>query len=120
MRTCTGGLSVFSVASESSAGIQERRISPRIGAAGPVLVMSSFWSLGSMHLSWRRVYGQIISGVILDRALADEIFSHAKKELPNEACGILGGDNRQAVKFFPATNAEHSPTRYVVDPQDQL
>jgi len=48
------------------------------------------------------------------------MFSHAKKELPNEACGILAGDNGQVVKFFPAINAEHSPTRYVVDPQDQL
>ncbi len=48
------------------------------------------------------------------------MFSHAKSEMPNEACGILAGDRGQAVRFFPATNAEHSPTRYVVDPKDQL
>lgn len=48
------------------------------------------------------------------------MFAYAKSELPNEACGILGGENGRAVHFFPAINAEHSPTRYVVDPQDQL
>ena len=48
------------------------------------------------------------------------MFAHARSELPNEACGILAGDNGRAIRFFPATNAEHSPTRYVVDPQDQL
>jgi len=58
--------------------------------------------------------------VILDPSLAGEMFAHAKSELPNESCGILAGENGEAVKFFPATNAEHSPTRYVVDPQDQL
>jgi [CysO sulfur-carrier protein]-S-L-cysteine hydrolase len=48
------------------------------------------------------------------------MFAHAKAELPNEACGILAGQDGQAVKFFPTTNMEHSPTRYVVDPRDQL
>jgi len=48
------------------------------------------------------------------------MFAHANNELPNEACGILAGDHGRAVKFFPAANAERSPTRYVVDPHDQL
>jgi len=58
--------------------------------------------------------------VILAQRLAEEMFAHAKRDLPNEACGIVAGQNGQAVHFFPATNSEHSPTRYVVDPQDQL
>ncbi|HVA25090.1 MAG TPA: M67 family metallopeptidase [Chloroflexota bacterium] len=56
----------------------------------------------------------------LGPALVQEMFAHATSELPNEACGILAGENGQAIRFFPAANAEHSPTRYVVDPQDQL
>ena len=48
------------------------------------------------------------------------MFAHAKSELPNEACGILAGGGGRAVRFFPAINAEHSPTRYVVDAKDQL
>ena len=58
--------------------------------------------------------------MILAQRLAEEMFAHAKRDLPNEACGIVAGQNGQAVHFFPATNSEHSPTRYVVDPQDQL
>jgi len=58
--------------------------------------------------------------VILSHELKEEMLALARAERPNEACGILAGDNGRAVKFFPATNAEHSPTRYVVDPQDQL
>lgn len=63
---------------------------------------------------------QIISCVILDRSLAEQMFAHARAENPNEACGILAGDSGRPVQFYPATNAEHSPTRYVVDPKDQL
>jgi [CysO sulfur-carrier protein]-S-L-cysteine hydrolase len=48
------------------------------------------------------------------------MIAHAKSELPNEACGILAGESGRAIRFFPAENAEHSPTRYVVAPQDQL
>ena len=48
------------------------------------------------------------------------MFRHAQEGLPNEACGILAGQAGRPVRFFPARNAERSPTRYVVDPQDQL
>ena len=48
------------------------------------------------------------------------MFAHAHEGLPNEACGILAGEQGRAMKFYPATNSEHSPTRYVVDPKDQL
>ena len=58
--------------------------------------------------------------MILDRSLASEMFDHARRELPNESCGILAGEQGRPVKFFPANNAERSPTRYVVDPKDQL
>lgn len=58
--------------------------------------------------------------MLIDRHLVDEIIAHAKAELPNEACGILAGDHGLPVKFFAAINAEHSPTRYVIEPRDQL
>ena len=48
------------------------------------------------------------------------MFRHAQVGLPNEACGILGGRDGRPTRFYPATNAERSPTRYVVDTKDQL
>ena len=56
----------------------------------------------------------------LPRALADEIVAHARAGLPNEACGILGGRDGAATRFYPAQNADASPYRYTIDPADLL
>ena len=72
----------------------------------------------------------------LGRLLVQEMLAHATSGLPNEACGILAGENGRAIRFCPTTNVaacahaddpKHShsqacgsPTRYVVDPKDQL
>ena len=56
----------------------------------------------------------------ITRELADEIVAHAREEAPNECCGLVGGTNGAATRVYRAANAEASPFRYVVDPQDQL
>ncbi len=50
------------------------------------------------------------------------MLAHARAELPNEACGLLSGslDEHRAVAFHPARNAEASPLRYSIDPEDQV
>jgi [CysO sulfur-carrier protein]-S-L-cysteine hydrolase len=45
--------------------------------------------------------------------------AHARAELPNECCGIVAAKDAQAVKLYPARNAEASPVRYGLDPQEQ-
>jgi proteasome lid subunit RPN8/RPN11 len=52
--------------------------------------------------------------------LVEEISAHAREEAPNECCGLIQGTDGRATKVFRARNAEASPFRYVVDPQDQL
>lgn len=56
----------------------------------------------------------------LRRELAEEMIAHAQNNLPNEACGILAGTGGEILAFYPATNTEHSPTRYTIDPQELL
>jgi proteasome lid subunit RPN8/RPN11 len=56
----------------------------------------------------------------LPRALADQLVEHARSELPNEACGVLGGHDGEITSFHPTRNADASPYRYTVDPRDQL
>lgn len=56
----------------------------------------------------------------LRRELVEEMIAHAQNNLPNEACGILAGTGGEILAFYPATNAEHSPTRYTIDPQELL
>jgi [CysO sulfur-carrier protein]-S-L-cysteine hydrolase len=54
------------------------------------------------------------------RELYDEIVSHARAEAPNECCGIVGSRDGDAAKVYPATNAEASPFRFVIDAREQL
>ncbi len=54
----------------------------------------------------------------LSRQLVDEMIAHAQEDLPNEACGIIAGKDGVVAKLFRARNAEASPYRYSVDPQD--
>lgn len=48
----------------------------------------------------------------------DEMVAHAREDAPNECCGVIAGKDGTAVKLFRAQNAEASPYRYSVDPQD--
>jgi proteasome lid subunit RPN8/RPN11 len=56
----------------------------------------------------------------LPRALADELVAHARSELPNEACGILGGQDGAISSFHATRNADASPYRYTVEPRDAI
>ena len=59
-------------------------------------------------------------GLTLPAGLADELLTHAHRDLPNEACGLLSGDLAagRATRYHPARNAEASPLRYNVHPDD--
>lgn len=59
-------------------------------------------------------------GLTLPGSLAELLLAHSLAELPNEACGLLSGTARDgmATTFHPARNAEASPLRYSVHPDD--
>ena len=50
----------------------------------------------------------------------DEILAHAREGLPNEACGVLAGEDGRPVRVYPMTNAEQSPVVYRFDSREQL
>src|SRR3954471_23971125 len=50
----------------------------------------------------------------------DELLTHAREEAPNECCGLIGGSKGVAKTVYRARNAEASPLRYNLDPQDQF
>jgi [CysO sulfur-carrier protein]-S-L-cysteine hydrolase len=62
----------------------------------------------------------VSDGLIISAAIADELLAHARAEVPNEACGLLAGDFGTGVAsaYHPARNAEASPLRYDVHPDD--
>jgi proteasome lid subunit RPN8/RPN11 len=56
----------------------------------------------------------------LKREHWDMMLNEVKKCYPEEACGILGGIDHMVEDVIPVTNILHSPTRYRMDPQEQL
>jgi proteasome lid subunit RPN8/RPN11 len=50
----------------------------------------------------------------------EELLAHAREEAPNECCGLIGGSAGVAKTAYRARNAEASPLRYNLDPQDQF
>ena len=58
----------------------------------------------------------------IDRDVYDAIVAHARKDHPDEACGIVAGPEGSdaPTRFVPMTNAAMSPTFFQFDPTEQL
>ena len=56
----------------------------------------------------------------ISQALIDEMVAHAREDLPNECCGMLGGRDGKATRVVRVENAAASPLRYEMDPQGQF
>ena len=56
----------------------------------------------------------------LTQSQIEQMFAHARAEVPLEACGLLGGKNGRVLRVYPAVNAANSPTRYSIRPEDLL
>jgi proteasome lid subunit RPN8/RPN11 len=58
----------------------------------------------------------------IDRTTYDAIVAHAKRDHPDEACGVVSGPegSDRPERFIPMVNAARSPTFYEFDPSDLL
>ncbi|WP_406387541.1 Mov34/MPN/PAD-1 family protein [Streptomyces sp. NBC_00211] len=58
----------------------------------------------------------------LTQALYDQIVEHARKDHPDEACGVVAGPagTDRPERFIPMLNAARSPTFYEFDSKDLL
>ncbi|GHU64594.1 Mov34/MPN/PAD-1 family protein [Bacteroidia bacterium] len=56
----------------------------------------------------------------IPQSIIDGIIAQARNELPNEACGLLVGNENEAVKQFPLTNIDHSNEHFSFDPREQF
>jgi proteasome lid subunit RPN8/RPN11 len=62
---------------------------------------------------------QIASAAMkLTSGQARELIAHARDDAPNECCGMVGGNDGVASTVYRARNAEASPFRYNLDPED--
>lgn len=60
--------------------------------------------------------------LVIRADLVDAMVAHARRDHPDEACGILAGPegSDRPERHIPMTNAERSPTFFRFDSQEQL
>ncbi len=70
----------------------------------------------------RKPAGILGSVLTIDRATRDAIVAHARRDHPDEACGVVAGPegSERPVRFVPMLNAARSPTFYEFDSADLL
>jgi [CysO sulfur-carrier protein]-S-L-cysteine hydrolase len=58
----------------------------------------------------------------IERAIHDAILAHARRDHPDEACGVVAGPegSDEPRRFIPMLNAARSPTFYEFDSADLL
>jgi proteasome lid subunit RPN8/RPN11 len=58
----------------------------------------------------------------IDRSTVEAIVAHARREHPDEACGVVAGpvSSDRPERFIPMVNAARSPTFYEFDSADLL
>jgi proteasome lid subunit RPN8/RPN11 len=58
--------------------------------------------------------------VRVTQQVIDEVVAHARRELPNECCGLLLGYGDRIDESYPARNMRESATRFMIDPVDHF
>ncbi len=58
----------------------------------------------------------------ISQDLVDSIVAHARRDHPDEACGVIAGpmDSDRPMRFIPMINAARSPTFYEFESSDLL
>ena len=60
----------------------------------------------------------------LSKSDYEKILRHAESELPDEACGLIGGvidgEDKIIRKVYLLTNTDHSNEHFTLDPKEQL
>ena len=56
----------------------------------------------------------------LDQQMYDQIVAHARRDHPDEACGVIAGRDGRPERVIPMANAARSPTFYEFDSMELL
>jgi proteasome lid subunit RPN8/RPN11 len=58
--------------------------------------------------------------VVISARYIEVMLEHARREFPNEACGLLATEDGVVREVYPIENADASPVHYRMEPQEQL
>jgi proteasome lid subunit RPN8/RPN11 len=56
----------------------------------------------------------------LPQEMVDRVVAHARRDHPDECCGVISGFDGTASRLFEMSNAERSPTGFVFDSAEWL
>lgn len=56
----------------------------------------------------------------INKAQWTQMRDQMQAALPEEACGLLSGRGARVEAVYPLENAAHSPTRFIIDPSEQV
>ena len=56
----------------------------------------------------------------LPQEMVDRVVAHARRDHPDECCGVISGAGGTATRLFEMSNAERSPTGFVFDSAEWL
>ena len=56
----------------------------------------------------------------LPQEMVDRVVAHARRDHPDECCGVIAGAGGSATRLFEMSNAERSPTGFVFDSAEWL
>lgn len=58
--------------------------------------------------------------LIISQSQVDKLIAEAEKQTPNEACGLIAGENGMAKIIFPLTNISENPFTFLMEPGEQI
>jgi proteasome lid subunit RPN8/RPN11 len=58
--------------------------------------------------------------MVIPARFVDVMIDQARREFPNEACGLLAVKDSVVTEIYPIRNSDASPVHYNMDPQEQL
>jgi proteasome lid subunit RPN8/RPN11 len=61
-----------------------------------------------------------VSRVRVRQEVLEEVVAHARREVPNECCGLLLGSDNEIDESYPARNRSDGATRFLIDPADHF
>ena len=58
--------------------------------------------------------------MVIPARYIEVMIDHARREFPNEACGLLAAEDGVVREVYPIPNADASPVHYRMEPREQL
>ena len=61
-----------------------------------------------------------MSNLLISQSLYKQMLEHVQSTVPEEACGLVAGTDNLATKIYSVSNELHSPTRFRMEPGEQI